>query len=153
MGKLSSFLDDLGTSYLQSEMGLDNDSVKERLKNQKFCPSCGNEVEKNSTVCYGCGVNPQKVKNKKFCPFCGKQVNTEQVICLNCKESIENTVMDEASGGMKVICFLIPIIGLIIYIANANTRKEYASSCGTSALYGFVTVLLLGLILAFILFV
>lgn len=153
MGKLSSFLDDLGTSYLQSEMGIDNDSVKERLKNQKFCPSCGKEVEKDSTVCYECGVNPKKVKNKKFCPFCGNPVNEEQVICLNCKESIENTIIDEASGGMKVICFLIPIIGLIIYIANASTRKEYANSCGTSALYGVVTVLLMGLILAFILFV
>lgn len=143
MGKLSSFLNDLGTSYLKSEMGIDENSTEHKIEKQKYCPNCGNSIESDSEVCYKCGVNPQNVKHKKFCPYCGKAVNEEQVICLNCRESIENTVIDNANGGIKIICFLIPIIGLILYLSNINTRKEYATDCGSSALCGFIIGLLL----------
>lgn len=143
MGKLSSILDNLGTSYLESEMGIEENSTTYKIGKQKYCPNCGNEITQGATVCYKCGVNPQKVNNKKFCPYCGKSVNDEQVICLNCKESIENTVIDNANAGIKIICFLIPIIGLILYLANINKRKEYATDCGSSAFCGFVIGLLL----------
>ena len=150
MGKLSSFLDNLGSSYLENELGLDSDSsVKELIREQRYCPNCGKEIEHNSAVCYGCGMNPQKVKNKNYCPFCGNPVNSEQVLCLNCKKNIENTIIDNASSGIKVICFLFPIIGLIIYLANVNTRKEYSKDCGNSALCGFC----LGIVLSFILWI
>lgn len=152
MGKLSSFLDDLGTSYLQSEMGIDNNKSEEILKKQKFCSSCGNEVENGSTVCYQCGVNPQNVKNKKFCPYCGKSVNEEQVICLNCKESLENVNFNNASGGILLLCFLFPIIALFVYVANVNTRKEYANSCGKAGITGLVFLLVIGLFGILILF-
>lgn len=153
MGKLSSFLDDLGSSYLESEMGLDKDtSVKDLIREQKYCPNCGKEIELNSTICYGCGMNPQEIKSKKYCPFCGNSVNEEQVLCLNCKRNIENTIIDNASGAMKVLCFLFPIIGLVIYLANINTRKQFAKDCGNSSLCGFIIGIVLILILYFVLF-
>ena len=154
MGKLSSFLDDLGSSYLESEMGLDKDtSVKDLIREQKYCPNCGKEIELNSTICYGCGMNPQKIKSKKYCLFCGNSVNEEQVLCLNCKRNIENTIIDNASGAMKVLCFLFPIIGLVIYLANINTRKQFAKDCGNSSLCGFIVGIVLTLIFSFVLFV
>lgn len=120
-------------------MGIsENENTVLNIEKQKYCPSCGSKIEKNSTICYQCGVNPQKVNRKKFCPYCGKSVNEEQVICLNCKESIENINFDVASGGMLILCFFFPIIGLFIYIANSNTRKQYAKECGLSSLWGFL---------------
>lgn len=154
MGKISSFLDDLGASYLESEMGLNKDTnIKELIGEQKYCPNCGKEIEINSTICYSCGVNPKKVKNKKYCPFCGKSVNEEQVLCLNCRKNIKNTVIDNASGAMRLLCFLFPIIGLVIYLANINTRKQFAKDCGNSSLCGFIVGIVLTLIFSFVLFV
>lgn len=115
-----------------------NENTVLNIDKQKYCPSCGSKIERNSTICYHCGVNPQKVNKKKFCPYCGQPVNEEQVICLHCKEDITTTNFDVASGGMLLLCFLFPIIGLCIYIANNNTRKQYAKDCGLASLWGFI---------------
>lgn len=146
MGKLSSLLDDLGTSYMKSEMGINEEETSR--KQQKYCPNCGNEITQGSTVCYKCGVNPKNVKNKKFCPFCGKTVNEEQIMCLNCKESFSK--LDDSNNvgiGTVLISFLIPLIGLIIYAVNLSTNKKLASICGKSAICGIVICLIMGFIL------
>lgn len=152
MGRLSSMLDNMATDYLKGEMGISEDSVSQRIEKQKYCPSCGKGIELNATVCYNCGVNPQKVNHKKYCPYCGNSVNEEQVICLNCRENIENTVIDNANAGIRILCFLIPLVGLIVYLANINTRKEYAKDCGSSALCGFCIGIVLAFILGMVLF-
>lgn len=112
---------------------------EEKEKQKRYCPNCGKEVDSSSNVCYNCGVNPQKIKKMKFCYYCGKAVNEEQVICLNCKKKLENTEDEDcASGVMIILCLLFPIIGIIVYIANASTKPHYARSCGIASLISFI---------------
>ena len=68
------------------------------------------------------------------------------------KKNIENIVIDNATGAMKFLCFCFPIIGLIIYLANVNTRKEYAKDCVNSSLCGFCIGIVLVIILWITLF-
>ena len=47
----------------------------------------------------------------------------------------------------NVFSFLIPLVGLIIYLSDRNVRPIMAASAGKYALYGFVTGLVFGFIL------
>lgn len=40
--------------------------------------------------------------------------------------------------GLKVVCFLLPIVGLIVYAVNIVQNPEIAKPCGQCALIGFV---------------
>ena len=120
---------------------------EEEKKQRMYCPNCGKEIEVNSSVCYNCGVNPKKIKDINFCFHCGEPVNKEQVICLNCKQSLEKEDdLNNVSVGIILICFLFPIIGLIIYAANNDLKHEYAYSCGIASIVGVIISLLISVI-------
>lgn len=51
-----------------------------------------------------------------------------------------------ASIALKVISFLFPFIGWIIYFACKNDNPKKASDCATSAWIGFAVAFVLGLI-------
>lgn len=56
----------------------------------------------------------------------------------------------ESSLGLRIICFLIPLVGLIIYAVNIVQNPKIAKECGKFSLIGFIIGLLLSLITAFI---
>lgn len=39
---------------------------------------------------------------------------------------------------LKIICFLIPLVGLIIYVCNVQKNRKYANQCGIVSLIGFI---------------
>lgn len=45
---------------------------------------------------------------------------------------------DKASIGMKILSFLIPLVGLILFISKKKERPGYAKGCGIAALIGFI---------------
>jgi hypothetical protein len=50
----------------------------------------------------------------------------------------ESTVKeDKVSGGLNFIGFLVPLIGLIIYLVNRKTCPIKANAVGRAALLGF----------------
>ena len=57
----------------------------------------------------------------------------------------------KASIGLKIICFLIPLVGLIIYACNVAHNRKYANQCGLSSLIGFIIPIII-VIVAFIFF-
>lgn len=55
----------------------------------------------------------------------------------------------ESSIGLRIICFLIPLVGLIIYSVNIVQKPKIARECGKFALFGFVLSIIV-MILIFI---
>lgn len=56
----------------------------------------------------------------------------------------------ESSLGLRIICLLIPLVGLIIYAVNILQNPKIAKECGKFSLIGFSIALLLSLITTFI---
>ncbi len=62
------------------------------------------------------------------CEVCGKEIAQNAVSCPHCGAKNKNN-NETASIGIKVICFLIPLIGIIIFAVNISTRPKYAKGC------------------------
>ena len=82
-----------------------------------------------------------------FCSKCGKEVNDEAVVCVHCgcalgsrNGSIVNP-NDAPSTGFAVLGFLIPLVGLILYLVNKDTSPLKAKSAGKGALAGLIVSL------------
>ena len=94
----------------------------------KYCTKCGNEMLDEAVVCVKCG-----------CPV-NDQANTAQ----------QNTVQqqDIPSTGLKVLCFFIPIVGLILYATNISTQPISAKAYGKFALIGFIVSIALSVLIS-----
>ena len=44
---------------------------------------------------------------------------------------------DVPSTGLNILCFLIPIVGLIVYLSMKGSKPIKAGSAGKAALWGF----------------
>ena len=74
-----------------------------------YCKKCGKELDDEA----------------KFCPYCGTSTRDE-------KENAQNG--DARSAGLGILCFFLPIVGLILYIVWKDTYPLKAKSCGKGAL-------------------
>ena len=96
----------------------------------------------------------------KICKKCGKKIGFSEYSyngeCEQCYKVVRNNEKSDINRENKnsnednnelllVICFLIPIIGAIIYIANASTRRQYANLYGKTSLIGFIVGIIIGL--------
>ena len=52
-------------------------------------------------------------------------------------------VEEKAPVILRILSFFIPLLGLILFIANISENKEYAKSCGIPALIGFIIAILI----------
>ena len=89
-----------------------------------FCPKCGTEIPNGS----------------QFCPKCGARVNG------NVFSSGTTELSAGASAGLKVVSFLFPIIGWILYFAYKNDQPVKAGDCAKFAWIGFGVGFVLGFI-------
>ena len=93
-----------------------------------------------------------------FCPNCGNQIQSDNaVVCLKCgcKLDVNNTYnnssanKDEAETLLKVLCFFIPIIGVILYFVDRDKYPGRAKEVLKFALIGWlVAILITGLVVA-----
>lgn len=84
-----------------------------------FCKNCGAEIDDKASVCPKCGV------------AVGKQVASD----------------DAPSAGFAVLCFFIPIVGLILYLMWHESSPLKARSCGKGALIGVIVSVVLGVVM------
>lgn len=80
------------------------------------------------------------------CKECGKEISENAVSCPNCGAKNKNN-NEEASTGLKVICFLIPLIGIIIFAINITTRPKYAKQCLLASLLPTIIALIIVLVM------
>lgn len=88
----------------------------------------------------------------KYCPYCGNQCDINAVVCVKCGRSFQpmgNAVSpnDTPSTGLKVLSFLIPLAGLILYLVKHDKEPVSAKAYGKMALIGFVVRIALSIII------
>ena len=79
-----------------------------------------------------------------FCRNCGKEVNDNAVICPGCgcetgkKSTSLANANDASSFGYAFLGFLIPIVGLILFLMWKNEYPLRAKSAGKGALISVI---------------
>lgn len=79
------------------------------------------------------------------CKECGKELSDKADICPNC--GIKNNINQGTTIGLKIICFIIPIIGFIIFAVNILNKPKYAKQCLISSILSIIIILLLTIII------
>lgn len=91
----------------------------------KICPNCGNHCDPRAVICVKCGIQFPEALNKKPRPD------------------------DKPIGIVKLLCFFIPLLGLILYLVNMNDKPTSAKAYGKMSLIGFIVgiVIYIGIII------
>ena len=87
----------------------------------------------------------------RYCCYCGKEVEDEAVVCVHCGRSITHNKPvkedDKPSALWRVLGFLIPLLGLIMYLAWKDDQPLRAKSAGKGALVGLIVSIALPIVL------
>ena len=116
------------------------------------CPECGNEISDKAAACVHCGCPIEKTTI--LCQECGKEISKNAVVCMHCGCPIgdkppTNYELDVSSTGLNILSFLLPVVGLILYIVYNNKFPIKAKAIGKWAIIGFV----LGLVCSAVMYV
>lgn len=83
-----------------------------------FCKNCGKEIDEKAYVC----------------PYCGVKVKDELAEQRE-QQAARNLEADSGSkAGWGILSFLIPLVGLILFLMWKTERPKTASVCGKCAL-------------------
>lgn len=89
-----------------------------------------------------------------YCKNCGAEINDKAVVCPKCGVAQNNVPQaspnDAPSMGFAVISFLIPVVGLILYLMWHETYPLKAKSCGKGALISVIIGVVGGIIITVI---
>lgn len=83
-----------------------------------------------------------------YCPKCGAEIDDSAVICPRCGVPVTGkpAADDKPSGGLAVLGFFFPLIGLILYLVWHSEKPQKAKSCGKGALIGVIVQVIIGVI-------
>ena len=87
----------------------------------------------------------------KYCTYCGKELMDEAVVCINCgcpvngANSLKSAAAGEdvPNGGLNVLSFFIPVVGLVLYCTMQSRTPRKAKQIGIFALAGFILNIIL----------
>lgn len=86
-----------------------------------------------------------------FCKNCGAEIDDKAVVCPKCGVAQGKTTQvspdDAPSAGFAVLCFFIPVVGLILYLMWHETYPLKAKSCGKGALIGVIVGAVSGIVM------
>lgn len=107
-----------------------------------YCPSCGSP-------------NVEQIDTDKYqCPYCGKtftipsiapmqQQPQQQQPVFNNVQNLSSKVDDNPGCLMNGLCFILPLVGIIMYFVKKDSYPKCAKSYITSAIIGFVVGIIL----------
>lgn len=125
-----------------------------------FCKNCGQEIAEGATVCPNCNapvdaaaanaaqppygaapqppytqqMPPQQPYGQPYAPYGMPPVSQEP-----------------ASMGLRVLCWFIPIVGIILYFVKKDEKPVYAKQCGKAALISIIVNVILSFVGSFLL--
>lgn len=79
-----------------------------------------------------------------FCKQCGQQIDDNAVVCPNCgaaqqeNPQVTPAVVDNGGFGWGLLGFLIPIVGLILFLVWKDTKPKTAKAAGKGALISVI---------------
>ena len=76
------------------------------------------------------------------CKECGKEISSNATACPNCGYKHINN-QEKASFGILVICFLVPIVGIILFAINISSKPKYAKQCIISSIISPIIVIVI----------
>ena len=85
-----------------------------------------------------------------LCNNCGKEIDDQAALCPHCGTSIKKLnpgQLDGPVGGLGVLCFLIPVVGLILYLIWKNEKPVKAKGAGRAAIWGLIILLIAPIII------
>ncbi len=71
-----------------------------------------------------------------YCSNCGKEINNKAFVCPSCGVRTKNQE-DKPIGGLGILCFFIPVVGLCLYLVWKDDKPVRAKGAGKPALWGF----------------
>ncbi|MDE6442274.1 MAG: zinc ribbon domain-containing protein [Clostridia bacterium] len=87
-----------------------------------------------------------------YCKNCGAEIDDKAEVCPKCGVAQKNTPAsspdDAPNVGFAILCFFIPLIGLILYLVWHETYPLKAKSCGKGALIGFIVGIVGGILIS-----
>ena len=88
-----------------------------------------------------------------YCNNCGKEIDDKAYVCPYCGVKVErvgDSSKADADSGSKIgwgfLSFLIPLVGLILFLVWKNERPQTAKVCGICALISFIASIVIGII-------
>lgn len=106
-----------------------------------------------ANITVGESTSPEREERKmKYCNNCGKEVSDNAVVCpfCGCAVASKNVEVDKPSTGLNILSFLIPLVGLILYLSWQNSTPIKAKAVGKWALIGFCVAVGLSIISAIV---
>ena len=90
-----------------------------------------------------------------YCKNCGKTIEDDSLYCSNCGTKLDATSAtsnseDSSSFGFALAGFLVPLVGLILFLIYDRKAPERAKSAGKGALIGVITQIALYIIIFFL---
>lgn len=114
-----------------------------------FCKNCGQQLAEGAAFCPNCGA---AVTQPDATPTTSEQPAAEQATAQpqqpftppqqpygQCPGYGTPQVSQEpASGGLRFLCWLIPLVGIILYFVKKDEKPVYAKQCGVAALVSII---------------
>ena len=87
----------------------------------------------------------------KYCNHCGAEIEDEAVVCVKCgcKVAQNNKELEnpkEATAVYGVLGFLIPVVGLILFLIWRNDYPRRSKTAGIAALISFILSFVVGIV-------
>lgn len=96
------------------------------------------------------GYNPYGAPQHKFCPRCGNQCDPNAVICVKCGMSFgpmpQQNVDDNPSTLLKVVCFFVPLVALVLYLVEKDKKPVSAKAYGKMGIIGIIVSIVLSVL-------
>lgn len=127
-----------------------------------FCKSCGQQMDDFALACPKCGAAsttqapPPPPPTQQYQPpaYQPPQYQAPQYQAPVYQQPYQaQPVADVPSGGMKLLSFCIPLVGLILYLTWKDQKPISAKAMGKAALIGFIVSFVLSIAYYIIVFV
>lgn len=119
-----------------------------------FCGKCGKFVEEGNKFCTGCGEKITPIGSNPICEQGNANINTDTSVNpidlgsnnqekdnynkLNYEDEVVCKTQDKVNVWLVILGFLIPLVGLILFISLKKNTPKKANAIGIAALIGFV---------------
>ena len=127
-----------------------------------FCKNCGQQLAEGAAFCPNCGMT---VTQPDTAPAASEQPAAEQGTAQQPPYTqpqppytqpqqpytqpqqpygqypgygMPQVSQEPASGGLRFLCWLIPLVGIILYFVKKDEKPVYAKQCGVAALVSII---------------